>query len=304
MHNEPVISQSQIENRIFTIRGMQVMIDYHLAEIYNVETKRLNEQVKRNNKRFPQNFMFQLSINEWEILQSQIATANVKSGLQSQNATTKRRTIPYVFTEQGVAMLSAILKSDSAILASIQIIDTFVKMRKIILENTLLDKRFESIELKLMNNEQKFEKIFKALETKEVLPTQGIFYDGQVFDAYELTSKIIKTAKQTIILIDNYIDESVITHLSKKNKNVNVIILTKNISKQLELDIKKANEQYGNFEIRKFDKSHDRFLIIDNVEVYHLGASLKDLGKKWFAFSKLEPQHLSSLFIQINDILN
>lgn len=279
------------------------MLDFHLAEIYNVETKRLNEQVKRNNKRFPSNFMFQLSVNEWEILQSQIATANILGDLQSQNATSKRRTIPFVFTEQGVAMLSSILNSDSAILASIQIIDTFVKMRKIVLENTLIDKRFENIELKLMNNEEKFEKIFKALETKDALPNQGIFYNGQVFDAYKFISDIIRTAKKNIILIDNYIDDNTLIHLTKKKKGVQVLLLTKNANKEMILDIKKVNEQYGNFQLKIFNNSHDRFLIIDETIIYHIGASLKDLGKKWFAFSKLEPQNLTSLISQVNQIL-
>jgi hypothetical protein len=299
MNNELSISQKHIENRIFTIRAVQVMLDYHLAELFIVETKRLNEQVKRNTKRFPLSFMFQLTLSEWDKLQSQIATTEISDDLRSQIATAKRRTLPFVFTEQGVAMLSAILNSDTAINVSIQIMDTFVKMRQIVLQNSLINLRLDKIEIKQLDNEQKFEQVFKALESKNTIPNQGVFFDGQVFDAYELASKIIRSAKATIVLIDNYMDESTLTHLSKKIKEVKVLLLTKTVSKQIILDIKKANEQYGNFEIKPFSKSHDRFLIIDHTEVYHLGASLKDLGKKWFAFSKLEKNSIANILNEI-----
>ncbi len=300
MSKLPSISQMHIENCIFAIRGVQVMIDYHLAELFNVETKRLNEQVKRNSKRFPSSFMFQLTTIEWDNLQSQIATTRINDYLQTQIATTKRRTLPYAFTEQGVAMLSAVLNSDTAIHVSIQIMDAFVKMRQILLENSFINFRLNKIELKQLETDQKFEQVFKALERKNVIPTQGVFFDGQVFDAYELASKIIRSAKKSIVLIDNYLDESTITHLNKKSEKVKVILLTKNISKQLTLDVKKANEQFGDFEIKAFDKSHDRFLIIDDQEVYHLGASLKDLGKKWFAFSKLDKNSLENILKAID----
>ncbi len=300
MSKLPSISQMHIENCIFAIRGVQVMIDYHLAELFNVETKRLNEQVKRNSKRFPSSFMFQLTTIEWDNLQSQIATTRINDHLQTQIATTKRRTLPYAFTEQGVAMLSAVLNSDTAIHVSIQIMDAFVKMRQILLENSFINFRLNKIELKQLETDQKFEQVSKALERKNVIPTQGVFFDGQVFDAYELSSKIIRSAKKSIVLIDNYLDESTITHLNKKREKVKVILLTKNISKQLTLDVRKANEQFGDFEIKAFDKSHDRFLIIDDQEVYHLGASLKDLGKKWFAFSKLDKNSLENILKAID----
>jgi len=301
MSKELIISQTQIENRIFTFRRVQVMVDYHLAELYGVDTKRINEQVKRNIKRFPQSFMFQLSASEWESLQSQIATTEKESNLRSQFATTKRRTLPYVFTEQGVAMLSAVLNSDTAVSVSIQIMDAFVKMRYILLDNSLINYRLDKVERKQIETDQKFEQVFKALESKDVIPTQGVFFDGQVFDAYELTSKIIRSAKKSIVLIDNYIDESTLTHLSKKDKNVKLMLLSKNLGKQLTLDIQKANEQYGNIELKVFDKSHDRFLIIDGSDVYHLGASLKDLGKKWFAFSKIDKSSVDSILKSIKE---
>jgi hypothetical protein len=297
------INPEQIENRIISIRGVQVMIDFHLAELYQVETKRLNEQVKRNIKRFPENFMFQLTQQEWANLQSQNATSKIGANLQSQNATSKRRTLPYVFTEQGVAMLSSVLNSDVAIIVSIQIINAFVKMRQILLENQLIYRRLDKIERKQLVTDQRIEQVFNALENKNSFPTQGVFFDGQVFDAYEITSKIIRSAKKSIVLIDNYIDENALTHLAKKNKGVKVHLLTKQVSKQLQLDIQKANEQYGNFTAKAFTQSHDRFLIIDNNDVYHLGASLKDLGKKWFAFSKLEAKSVEGILNSILELI-
>jgi len=303
MANEFILTQKEIENRIFTIRDIQVMVDYHLAELYQVETKRLNEQVKRNNKRFPKHYMFQLTQKEWEDLQSQIATTEKNNNLQSQIATAKRRSLPYVFTEQGVAMLASVLNSDIAIKVSIQIIDTFIELRKLLNTNLGLLQRMDGLERKQIETDHKFEQVFKALEDKNKLPKQGVFFDGQIFDAYKLTSKIIRSAKQSIILIDNYIDESTITHLAKKNKKVKVLLLTKNKTKQVQLDVRKANEQYGDFQVQSFSKSHDRFLIIDDKEIYHLGASLKDLGKKWFAFSKMDPETISELMGKVKKLI-
>lgn len=300
------ISSSVIQHRIFTIRGLQIMIDFHLSELYNVETKRLNEQVKRNINRFPSHFMFQLTALEWKELRSQIATAEKQNGLQSQIATTKRRTLPYVFTEQGVAMLSAVLNSETAVNVSIQIMDAFVTMRHKLLGNSLILQRLDTLERKQIESEysikHQFEQVFDALDQKKSLPTEGVFYDGQIFDAYTLASKFIKSAKHTIVLIDNYIDETTLTHLTKKSKGVTVLLLTKTINKQLELDVQKVNQQYATFEVKEFSKSHDRFLIIDGTIVYHLGASLKDLGKRWFAFSLLNPESVESLLTQISEL--
>ena len=283
------------------------MLDSHLAEMYDVETKALNQAIKRNIERFPKSYRFQLTENEWGNLRSQIATSSDDS-LRSQFVTSSlehggRRYMPYVFTEQGVAMLSAVLRSETAVKVSIQIIDAFVQMRKVLLDNAVMFQRLDTIEKKQLETDQKFEQVFRALEAKEALPTQGVFFDGQVFDAYELASKIIRSAKQGIVLIDNYIDENTITHLAKKQQNVTVCLLTKTIGKQLLLDIKKANEQYGTFEIKEFSKSHDRFLIIDNNDVYHIGASLKDLGKKWFAFSKMEKHSVETILHEIKNLI-
>lgn len=285
-------SQHDIEHRIFSIRGVQVMIDYHLADLYQVETKRVNEQVKRNSKRFPPHFMFQLTESEWINLQSQIATAEEAGSLQSQIATAKRRTIPYVFTEQGVSMLSSVLTSDIAIDISIQIMEAFVTMRKFLADNIGLFQRLDGIEQRhlqfISDTDQKFEVVFKALESKSYKPDQGIFFNGQMYDAYAFTASLIREAKKSIILIDNYVDDSVLTLLSKRKSKVSVTIYTRVISKQLKLDLKKHNSQYPEIKLIEFKDAHDRFLIIDEKELYHFGASLKDLGKKWFAFSKMD----------------
>ncbi len=308
MSKEIITNQIQIDNWIYTIREKQVMVDFHLAELYEVETKRINEQVKRNQDRFPERFMFQLTKEEWENLKSQNATLELNN-LRSQNATLEskqgkhRKYLPYVFTEQGVAMLSSVLKSDIAVKVSIQIMDAFVKMRQILIENSLINHRLEKIERKQLDTDQKFEQVFKALESKDSIPTQGVFFEGQIFDAYELASKIIRSAKESIVLIDNYLDESTLTHLSKKMKGVEVLLLSKTTNKQFNLDVQKANEQYGNFKLKNFAKSHDRFLIIDNKDVYHLGASLKDLGKKWFAFSKMDKSSVESIIKEIEELL-
>ena len=248
------------------------MIDRDLAELYSVETRALNQAVKRNLARFPNSFRFQLNDEEFENWKSQnVISNNDKMGL---------RRPPFVFTEQGVAMLSAILRSQTAIIVSVEIMNAFVALRKSLILQSGILQRIDGIEKKMLETNQKFEKIFKALENKDSVPSQGVFFDGQVFDAYVLASRIIRSAKTSIVLIDNYINETTLTHLSKKKQGVKVILLTKSISKQLELDIQKANAQYGDFELKPFDKSHDRFLIIDGEEIFHLGASMKDLGKK------------------------
>lgn len=280
MKDEIIIYQANqastsFENLIFTIRDQQVMLDFHLSQVYNLETKRLNEQVKRNLKRFPDSFMFQLNQTEWEILRSQFATA-------------KRRTLPFAFTEQGVAMLSSVLNSDYAIQVSIQIMKAFVNMRKFLLNNASIFQRLDRIESKQLQSDEKIDQIFKALDAKTLSTDKGIFFNGQVFDAYIFFTEIIKKAKHHIILIDNYIDESVLLQLSKRNPNVTATIYTGKISQQLSLDLDKHNKQYPPIEIKQFSDSHDRFIIIDHSELYHFGASLKDLGKKWFAFSRMD----------------
>ena len=316
MENDLPITADNIKSKIYSVRGLQVMLDTDLAKLYDVGTKVLNQVVKRNGDRFPADFMFQLSSSEYNSLRSQIVTLN--TNLKSQIVTSSwggRRNLPYVFTEQGVAMLSGVIKSDTAVKISIQIMSAFVAMRKFISTNALIFQRLDSVERKQIIHDQKFEQVFDAIQSKDIKPEKGIFFDGQIFDAYKFVSDLIRTADKSIILIDNYIDDSVLTLLIKRNKDVQVTIFTKEtqkatmisllcanevvaslcVSKQLSLDITKYNSQYQPIKITEFKQSHDRFLIIDNKEVYHFGASLKDLGKKWFAFSKFDKEAFSLL---------
>ena len=280
MIGNEVIINKEIQSRIYTIRGLQVMIDRDLASLYGVETRTLNQAVKRNSGRFPDEYCFQLNDEEFSNWKSQIVMSNEdKMGL---------RRPPYVFTEQGVAMLSAVLKSETAVKMSIQIINAFVAMRHFIVENAQIFKRLDTLEIKQLETDQKIDHVLDAMESKEIRPKQGIFFDGEIFDAYKFVADLIRTARESITIIDNYIDDTVLTHLTKRNNGVKVTIFTKTISKQLALDIKKFNAQYPPIEVKEFNNSHDRFLIIDNSTVYHFGASLKDLGKKWFAFSKMD----------------
>lgn len=279
-----------ITDKIYLIGDKQVMLDSDLAEIYGVETKRVNEAVKNNPKKFPSDFYFELDNNEFESLRSKISTTTLKSNL-STSRFTKTRTNPKVFTEQGIYMLATILKSETAIDVTVAIMRTFVNMRSFLTFNASIFQRLVSVETKQIQyqiqTDLKISKIFKALENKEINPTEGIFYNGQIFDAWQFVSSLIKEAKESIILIDNYIDESVLTLLTKRKNQVVATIYTSKITKQLTLDLKKHNDQYPEISIHLFTKAHDRFLIIDNKTVYHIGASLKDLGKKWFAFSRI-----------------
>jgi len=280
MTGHELISSDGIQRHIYTIRGLQVMLDRDLAELYGVETKVLNQAVKRNIHRFPHEFMFQLTKLEVEYWKSQIVTSNrEKMGL---------RKFPYAFTEQGVAMLSAVLRSDTAVKISVKIMNAFVVMRRFMASNAQIFQRLDTLEVKQTETDKKIDRVLNAIESKDVHPRQGIFYDGQIFDAYRFVSDLFRSAKQAIIIIDNYIDDTVLAHLAKRAANVKVTILTKAISAQLALDVKKFNEQYQAVEIKEFKISHDRFIIIDGNTVYHVGASLKDLGKKWFAFSKMD----------------
>ena len=284
------IDKLDIQNKIFTIRGEQVMLDSDLATLYGVETKRINEAVRNNIEKFPSDFYFELSKQEDEFLRSKIST--FKENLKNRKYASK------VFTEQGVYMLATILKSKIATDVTISIIRTFAQMRKLLNDNTLFTQQLKNLETQQLTYElktdEKLEQIFKAIEDKSIKPKQGIFYDGQIFDAYVFVADLIKGAKKSIVLIDNYVDESVLT-LFSKNQSIDVIIYTKNITKQLKLDLEKYNAQYRTITLKSFKESHDRFMIIDEAEVYHFGASLKDLGKKWFAFSKFEVGALEML---------
>lgn len=285
-----------IQPMIRIIRDRQVMLDSDLSKLYGVETRRLNEQVKRNIDRFPDDFMFQLSKDELDDLKSQNATSSW-GGV---------RKLPYAFTEQGIAMLSSVLKSKTAVEVNIRIMRTFVYMRRFIATNAQLFQRLEAIEYNQLEMKQhqdmadkRIDEVFKRLDAN-VLPKQGIFYDGQVFDAYRFVSDLIRKAKCSIVLIDNYLDDTVLTLLDKREQGVSATVYTQRISGQLQLDVDRHNVQYPLIEIKRFNKAHDRFLFIDD-EVYHIGASIKDLGRKWFGFTLMRDITATELINKIRD---
>ena len=278
MQDITITTNIDIKSKIYTIRDKQVMLDRDLAELYDVKSIRLREQVKRNIDRFPDDFMFQLTSDEVDSLVSQNAIPSKKHLGGS---------LPLVFTEQGIATISGVLTNKIAIDMNIKIMRTFVNMRKFISQNALIFQKFDHIEQKLLKHNDKFDKVFEALADNSPIQSQGIFFDKQIFDAHNFVSDLIRGAKSSIILIDNYVDDSTLL-LFSKNQNIDVAIHTNTLTKALKLDLEKYNKQYKNISIKTNKKFHDRFLIIDNKEVYHIGASLKDLGKKTFAFSKME----------------
>lgn len=279
----PTYEFENIKNLIYTIRQKQVMLDSDVAMLYHYETKKINQTVKRNIKRFPEKFCFQLTENELANLRSQIVT----SSLEKENYG-GRRYLPYVFTEQGIAMLSGLLKNEIAVQVSIHIMDAFVEMRKFLLVNGQLFERLTNVEYKLLEHDKKFDNVFNELQKNAKTEfQQKVFFNGQIYDAYRLIVDIIKSAKTKIVIIDNYIDDSILKMLSKKNRDVQVVILTSQNCHFIKLDIDKFNKQYPTLKITYTNKFHDRFMIIDEKELYHIGASLKDLGKKCFAISKI-----------------
>ena len=254
-----------IENKILVIRGQQVILDSDLAGLYEVETRRINEQVKRNIARFPEQFCFQLTKQETEELSK--SKYNSLINLKSQIAISSwggKRKPSYAFTEQGVAM------------------------RQLFINNAHLFQRLDRIETKQLETDQKFETIFTLMDKYKIKDKQGIFFQGQIFDAFSFFQNLIQKAQKEIILIDSYIDLTVLERLSKKNDGVNVIIYTKRDTPVTHLEISRFNVQYPALTVKYTKTMHDRFLILDNSEIYHIGASLKDLGKKCFAFTKLE----------------
>ena len=314
---EKEISTSKIKNKIFIIRGVQVMIDRDIAELYGVETRRLNEQVKRNIERFPEEFMFQLNDEEFENWKSQIvisnsnkntlnwmsqfATSNLannSSNLMSQFATSSWggiRKPPYVFTEHGVTMLASVLKSETAVKASIQIVKAFVSMRHFVSNNAELFAELKAMrqhqietDVHLKESDKKIDELFSLMDKYNIKETQGIFFQGQIFDAYAKFESFLAAAKKEIILIDNYVDLSILQRLARKKKGVTVTIYTDPKTKLTSQDIQNFNAQYPTLTVSHTTKTHDRFLIIDNSTIYHIGASLKDLGKKCFGFSILD----------------
>lgn len=279
-------STQPIQQRIMTLRGVQVMLDVDLAELYQVDTKVLNQAVKRNLARFPESFRFQLND-----LEKQELVTNCDRFNRLKHSTVN----PFAFTEQGIAMLSAVLRSDVAVQVSIQIMQAFVEMRSFLLNHAAVFQRLTVIEQKQQITDQRINSLFEAMDAGKLSPKQGIFYDGQVYDAYVFVTDLIQSAHHDIVIIDNYVDESVLTMLTQRKAHIPVTILTQAPSPAFALAVKKHNEQYPTVVVSAFKSSHDRFLIIDKQHIYHIGASLKDLGKKWFAFSKLEMPALELL---------
>ena len=303
----------QIQNKILIIRNQQVMLDRDLAEMYGVETKVLNQAVKRNIQRFPERFYFQLSDEEFKDWKSQFVTSNSNEScdknLKSQIVTSSwggTRKLPYAFTEQGCAMLSAVLKSETAVQVSINIMDAFVQMRHFLRNNAEIFTELKSIKQQLIDTnihqkeaDKRIDELFDLMDKYHVEDKQGIFFQGQIFDAYAKFESFIQKAKTQIILIDGYVDLTILERLAKKKKNVNVTIYTDPKTKLTAQDIQKFNAQYPTLTMQYTTKMHDRFLIIDNTVLYHIGASLKDLGKKCFAFEVLETSLIPAILANV-----
>lgn len=289
-------AQTDIKSLIYVVRNQQVMIDNDLAMLYQVETKRLNEAARRNISRFPERFRFQLTKEEYENLKSQIAT----SSLDNDNGYGGRRKLPFVFTEQGIAMLSAVLRSDIAIRVSIRIMDTFVEMRKYMANTSLLYERLNVMEIRQINyqseTDERFEKVFEYISEHEE-SNQKVFFDGQIYDAFSLMVSLMQKADREITLIDGYVDVGTLNLLSKKKENVAVTIYTLKQTKLTKTDIENFNAQYPTLEIKYTKAFHDRFLILDRKTAYHVGASLKDAGKKCFGINFIQDEGI------IKDIL-
>ena len=294
-NRDQLVVVDNIESLIKVVRGQQVMLDKDLAALYGVETRVLNQTVKRNIERFLDDFRFKLSREE--CLRSQIVISNGRGG---------NRYSTYAFTEQGVAMLSSVLRSQTAIEVNIQIMRAFVSMRHFMVNNASVFSRLETMEYHqlemqqhLQESDKRIDEVFRRLDEGNAKPKQGVFYNGQIYDAYTFVADLIKSAKKRIILIDNYVDETVLTLLDKRENGVSATIYTQQISRQFQLDIDRHNAQYAPIDVETFRLSHDRFLCIDD-DVYHIGASIKDLGKKWFGFSKMEILTPDELVEKIN----
>ena len=281
-----------IENMIYEIRGKQVMFNSDVARLYNVETKVLNQVIKRNINRFPEEFCFQITIEELEKVSSRshFVTLNKSNNYRGYNI----KYLPYVLTEQGIMMLSGLLKSDIAVKVNVQIIDAFVKMRKYISANLIEQDNMKNMLIKHDNEIKLLQESFSKLEEKEKI--NHIFYEGQIYDAYSLLIDIFKEAKKEIIIIDNYADKSILDMIT--NLNVKVIIVTRKFNLLKDIDIKKYNNQYHNLKVTYSDKFHDRFIIIDKKVLYHSGASYKDLGNKCFAITKMEDKEYLKTIIK------
>jgi len=285
-----------VESKILVIRGQHVMIDRDLAELYGVETKRLNEQVRRNIERFPSNFMFQLTREEQiqaeGFLRSQFATLEIENeDLRGKHS----KYLSYAFTEQGVAMLSAVLKSDTAVQTSIMIMEAFVALRHFLQNNSKIFSEIDYLKRHAIESDRKIDELFDKMDRYKIEDKQGIFFQGQIFDAYAKFESFIAEAEKEIVLVDNYVDLTVLERFARKKSGVKVTIYTCSKTKITPLDIQKFNEQYPTLVLKHTEKIHDRFLIVDNKILYHIGASLKDLGKKCFGFEIMNSSWIAEI---------
>lgn len=286
-----LVTTEEIQNLIYNIRGKQVMLDSDVANLYNTETKKINQTVKRNIERFPDDFCFLLNEKEFNSLRSQIVT--LKKSARGQH----KKYLPYVFTEQGIIMLSGLLKSEIAIKVSVKIVEAFVKMRHFLSENGQVFERLSTIEYKLIEHDKRIEKVFDLMQPKMEI-NQKIFFQGQIYDAYSLIVDLILKANSKIVIIDNYADKSLLDMLTKKKSNVEAVIITSSNNHSISnLDIQKFNKEYSILKLTKTDKFHDRFIILDNKELYHCGASIKDLGKKCFGINKIEDKKVIDMLL-------
>ena len=283
--NHVIVDNKDIKNMIYTFRNQHVMVDSDLARLYQVTTGNLNKAVKRNLSRFPEHFCFQLTEHEYKNLRFQNGSSS------SNNNYGGRRYMPYVFTEQGIAMLSAVLKSDIAVEVSVKIMNSFVEMRRFLLSNQELFSRLDRIEIKQLETDRKFEEVFNYIAANTEVK-QNIFFNGQIYDAFSFIVGLIRKAKKKIILIDNYVDVYTLNILCKKNQGVDVVIATAGKGSLSAKDIIKFNAQYSKLSVKTTTDFHDRFLVIDKTEVYHIGASIKDAGKKSFGITKIEDKDL------------
>ena len=294
MENEIIIlDENDLKNKIYTIRGVQVMLDSDLAEIYGYSTKAFNQQVKNNIEKFDEDFMFQLTKEETDYLRSKFLTANISS---------MTRTFPYAFTEQGIYMLMTVLKGELAVKQSKTLIRLFKQMKDFVLTNSQLFAEIDSIKKHLIEsdlhhkeNDKRIDELFTLMDKYKIEEKQGIFFQGQIFDAYAKFESFIQSARKEIVLIDGYVDLTVLERLAKKQNGVNVQFYTDSKTKITNLDVQKFNAQYPTLTLIFTSKMHDRFLIIDNSVLYHIGASLKDLAKKCFAFEILDSSLIPSV---------
>jgi hypothetical protein len=284
--DEIIVAQpTDIKNLIFTVRGVQVLLDSDVAMLYGYETKNINKAANRNKMRFPENFRFKLTREEYE----KAIFLRFQNGTSSDVLHGGRRYLPYVFTEQGIAMLSGLLKNDIAVQVSIGIMQAFVEMRRIISFYGHTLERLTNVEYKLLEHDKRFDELFDQIQASQEF-SQGVFYKGQIYDAFKLIMKIIRAASTSLIIIDNYADDTVLDMLTAKKSGVAVTIVSSKPNRISALAIAKFTAQYPGLRILASDEFHDRFIVIDDKKLYHVGASLKDAGKKCFALSLIEDE--------------